>query len=334
MDRASATNIVTLVGWNQVVKVTSADWGIADDSILRVTNYEVGSKQEIEAPDYITGASDRLLYKKGPVTVEGSLSYPVTLEANQAGGFVSGFQVFKMGATLSTYPTRSFTMIGGGGETIENCKIQTCSMSCDAEGSVECQSTVWGVSTSLNESSATTAHPNGDLEDNEMGGSNEKYGRKLSSTVPGNASGITVGSAIISQIPMWDAVKVKGAPKGMFVTGFKLNIDNSLKRNYTMGTQAGASPYALNATSITAGQRKITGSVTWQSDVTGSIASIIGAGMKGLSITIEGIGTLQMLNCIWSAAPIKLNAGGERVVCESSFTALGIDSGFNALTIT
>src|ERR1035437_9570978 len=85
--------IKTLMGWNQAVSLT----GVAGDTdslvfsgstsgILRVNSYNIGSKQEGDAPDFVTGATDRTAYTRGPVTLEGTLDFPLTVENATAGG--------------------------------------------------------------------------------------------------------------------------------------------------------------------------------------------------------------------------------------------------------
>ena len=65
----------------------------------------------------------------------------------------------------------------------------------------------------------------------------------------------------------------------------------------------------------------------------------MGSGIKALTISINGIGaggaakTPYLQNCLWNAAPPTISTG-DRMVCESSFTALGNSGGFDALTIS
>ena len=309
--------IKTLMGWNQIVQVLNPINGSPlTAGILRVNSYNMGSKQEGEAPDYVTGATDRTAYTKGPVTTEGTLDFPITIESGS--GTVPGFSFFKAGAELVSNPQASFEIQGTTlGEMLGGCKINSTTIKCDAKEHVSCSSTVWGVSEGTdNTSSSGNTIP---LEQ-VYGDSNGAQGTSV------------VGQFQLVQIPMWDAVLVTGAPDGMYVIGFSVTIDNALQRNYTLGSGVSRSPYGLNATSISSKQRKITGTVKWQSDTDGSLRAIMGSGIKSLTVAISSVGTMTLSNCLWNAAPPTISTG-DRMVCESPFTALGSTGGFDALTI-
>lgn len=315
MGLGSPNEVLTLMGWNQVVYIDPNEGG---NQVLRVTDYEGGSKQTPDAPDYVTGGQDRTAFTKGPIEIDGTISYPLTFETG--GNTFNGLEMFRLGAELATSPQNSFSVTSSAGETLEGCKVQTTSLSCNAGEPIQCSSTFWGTSIAPNES---------------VGTGNERI---LSGDL-GSPDGIDVaGQFTIVQIPMWDACTVAGAPDDMLVVGFNVQIDNQLQRNYTMGNQTTSSPWGLNATSISAGQRKITGSVTWQSSDIGLIKSVLGAGIEQLTITIKtGIGTtfvMDMNQCLWNAQPPKLSTG-DRVTIETAFTAMGIgEAAFDALVLT
>ena len=303
--------IKTLMGWNQVVYIDDLGGPIpsASGKVLRVTDYEMGSRQEGDAPDYITGIQDRTAFTKGPVTIEGSINYPLTFETGV--NTLNGLTMFKLGANLAANIQNSFSMESTAGEIIGGCKVQTTSISCNAGEPIQCSSTVWGIT-------------------NDSGNTSFASFDRVLTPVPGwgSPSGVSVaGNFTTAQIPMWDAVKIIGAPPGMFIVGFSIQIENQLQRNYTMGDDTSLSPFGLNATSISAGQRRITGTVTWQSDASGYIKAIMGAGIESLNIEIgtlvSGVGmNMLMEKCLWNAQPPKLGTG-DRVTIESGFTALG-----------
>ena len=56
MGLDTPNDVLTLMGWNQVVYIDPNDSGY---QVLRVTDYEMGSKQTPDAPDYVTGRQDR-----------------------------------------------------------------------------------------------------------------------------------------------------------------------------------------------------------------------------------------------------------------------------------
>ena len=309
MSYSDPNLIQTLMGWNQVVYIDENAGLVpsASGKLLRVTDYEMGSRQEGNAPDYITGLQDRTAFSKGPVVIEGSINYPLTFETGV--NTLNGLSMFQLGAILAANIQTSFSMESTAGEIISGCKVQTTSVSCNAGEPIQCSSTIWGVSN--------------DTE-------NTSYSDFLRVETPnpgwGSPSGVSVaGNFTTAQIPMWDSVKIVGAPSGMFIVGFNVQIENQLQRNYTMGDDTSLSPFGLNATSISAGQRRVTGTITWQSDSSGLIKAIMGAGVQSLRITIgaepNGMDML-MSQCLWNAQPPKLGTG-DRVTIESGFTALG-----------
>jgi len=330
----SPNTMQTLMGWNQMVSVNIGSTGY---KALRVSDYSIGTNQTGDAPDYVTGRSDRTAWTKGPVVVEGNLSYPLTFETGT--DTLSGFDFFAQGAALADIvgsgSYEGFSMQVSAGELIEGCYVNNASISCQAEQPIECSSTIWGISLEPNTSDDGNTPPPKYYEADSFG-----IGPSAGTANTGSPDGDNTFRTSLTtvQIPMWDAVKIEGAPDGMYIVGFSLEIDNQLQRNYTMGNQNTASPWGLNATSISAGQRRITGSITWQSDDSGKINTVLGSGIRELKITIGTPTTNQVFtlnNCLWNAVPPRL-APGDRVTCESGFTALGGDgttSDFDALVL-
>ena len=319
--------VKTLVGWNQAVWITD---GSLVRKVLRVTDYNMGSKQTGDAPDYVTGRQDRTAWTKGPIEIDGTLTYPLTFETS--GQTFNGLNMFLFGAKLADDIQGTFGIESTAGEVVAGCKVQSTTISCNAGEPIQCNSTVWGISTQTNTSSG---NPTPFLA-SDAGGSVAKTGLVLGENVDGVFTTV--------QVPMWDACYVQGAPDGMLVVGWSITIDNQLKRNYTMGDQningsVYGSPWGLNATSISAGQRRVTGTLTWQSDSEGVLNYILGSGIDGLTISIRTDSgdfdfIMTMANCLWNASPPRL-ATGDRVTVESSFTALGTGNiDFDAITFT
>lgn len=329
-------NTDTLMGWNQLVQIDFTDLdqdpGLTGGStqVLRVDNYNIGVSQQSDAPDYVTGRQDRTAWKRGPITSQGDLSYPFTL--------TTGIDMFRVAAELANYPKNSFSIESSVHPRMSGCKINTSELACSAENEVTANSQVWGI---VNDSALTTIRSYGDgsrIHWGDGAGGIVLSGKQVgSNSNAGVVEGVDVdGQLLLEQIPMFDACSVVGAPEGMFITGFSISIDNQLKRNYTMGTGSSGdtqySPLGLNATSISAGQRRITGTITWQSDFQGYISQILGSGIASLIIRIANF-ELTMNNALWMAEPPTLSAG-DRVTCQSSFIALGTgDVAFDALLI-
>lgn len=332
----------TLMGWNQLVQIDlsgiESSFGLENTGtqVLRVDNYNIGVSQTSDAPDYVTGRQDRTAWKRGPITSQGDLAYPFTLS--------TGIDMFTVAAELAEYPKNAFSIESSVHPRMSGCKINTSELSCTAENEVTANSQVWGI---VDDDALTTIRSYGEDARISWGGgtvdnaespsslSNKQVG---SSSTSGVVEGVNVDNQLVlEQIPMFDACSVVGAPAGMFVIGFSISIDNQLQRNYTMGTgAAGAdeqySPLGLNATTISAGQRRITGTITWQSDFEGYISQILGSGISSLIIRIAEF-ELTMNNALWMAEPPTLSAG-DRVTCQSSFIALGTGTtAFDALLI-
>jgi len=336
---------LTLMGWNQLVKIIAGSNRYLGGSLgpfgdpgspLRVSGYDIGVKQEGNAPDYITGRQDRSAWMKGPIESQGTLEYPFT--------FRTGIAMFSAGASLVFNPGESFEIESSAHPKLRGCKINTVNISCNAREEIKTRAEVWGIVDTLENTLIDTEEFDplnpGYTNLLDVSSADGDQARRTVGVGFGNIQGITTTgfpNLILEQIPQWDVVRIEGAPTGMHVVGFTLDIANNLIRNYTMGDNTGASPFGLNATSISANQRRVSGTLQWQSNMDGTIAQILGTGLETLIITIfspEGPFVLQMNNCLWNAVAPRLSAT-DRVVVETSFTALGAnEEEFDALRIT
>lgn len=363
-------NFTTLMGWNQLIRIDYSEAAdlfakngtftppAGNQQVLRVENYNIGIQQTGEAPNYVTGRTDRTAWRKGPIISEGSLSFPFTLPTT--GTEASGLAMFLMAAELVKTPGTSFSIESSAHPKISGCKVNNASISCVAEEPVNSSATIWGI---IDEGELAEIHSYGDQYryiwgptadsstgtvqtnlDPQTGTIYLDFADHLNASgFPGQGDGADIGGILeLEQIPMFDAVSVEGAPDGMFVTGFSLEINNELKRNYTLGSgvdgtqRSRYSPYGLNPTSISANQRTITGTITWQSDYQGYISQVLGVGIEKLIIRVANI-KLTLNQCMFNASPPTLSAG-DKVTVESSFTALGTgqnngDDAFDALII-
>lgn len=288
-----------------------------------MTDYSIGVNQVGEAPDYIGGQQDRTAWMKGPIETEGDLTFPFT--------WTMGRSMFQAGANLVRYPDENFKIESSAHPVVDGAKVNNARLSVQAEENVQTSATVWGIA-DLSEDSAFPEITKSKLEGHDdlstiSSGDGDDVIR-TTWTGFGDKDGIATTSfnnLNLEQIPMWDAVTVWGAPEGMHVVGFDLQIDNRLVRHYTMGDRDGASPNALNATSIVPQQRMIRGTLTWQSDMQGNVAQILSVGIETLKIKLygpEGTLILLMKNCLWNAQPPRLSVN-DRVTVESEFTAMG-----------
>ncbi len=109
-----------------------------------------------------------------------------------------------------------------------------------------------------------------------------------------------------------------------------MTFENNLIRNYILGVEGEAS--SLDAFSISAGQRKLSGSMAFQSGTTGQIAYIQNAGVSGAWSTDLNFANLITVSgddyrCLWSAAPPTLNT--QKVVVELEFVLIATTPGFH-----
>lgn len=315
-----------LVGWNQVVTIDFTDLDGAypltapsGTKVLRVESYNIGVRQTSDAPDYVTGRQDRTAFKRGPIVSEGDIRYPFTLGEDGVSG--TGLDLFLVASELAKNPKDTFSVTSSAHPSIGGCKINTSALECQAEAEISANSNIWGI---VDDESIETVHSYGNYD-------------RVDSEDLGEPNGVdVVGQLLLEQIPMFDACSIVGAPVGMFIVGFTINIDNQLKRLYTMGTGESGdtqySPFGLNATAIAAMQRRVTGTITWQSNASGTIKQIIGSGISALEITIAGF-KLTLNKALWMAEPPTLSAA-DRVTVQSSFIAMGTgDAEFDALVI-
>lgn len=335
-----------LMGWNQLVSIDGSGasdlLGFNTTKVLRVSDYNIGVTQDGDAPDFVTGRQDRTAWRKGPIEAQGNLNFPFTLPETGDAATGLGLSLFKAGANLVSYPNETFTITSSAHPSIVGCKVNTVTIECQAKEEIKSNAEIWGI---VGVEDLLEIHSYGDTERSDWGGSDDTYGAAEGGTPDGEET--TSDQLSLEQIPMWDIVKITGAPSGMYVVGFSITIDNRLQRNYTMGTGESAlegsidvqrSPFGLNATSISANQRLINGTITWQSDYEGYISQVIGVGIESLTITIGPEGEDQLIltlnDCMWNAQPPTLGVG-ERVTVQSNFTALGRNEAeFDALTLS
>lgn len=354
---------LTLMGWNQLVFVDAdaanlSALGISDSNILvggfRTTDYAIGVNQTGEAPDYICGRSDRAAWTKGPIETEGDLTFPFT--------YSKGLGMFVAGANLVFSPSAQFEISSSAHPIISGCKVNSVEISVSARETIEMSANIWGIvdEGDLNKFRGDAGLVSGDdisapgavsPDLTAISSADGDQAQRILGVNFGVLAGVEVHPSVgpspdarqtinIEQIPQWDVCEVRGAPPSMHVIGISVRIDNNLLRNYTMGDNSGASPFGLNATSITANQRTISGTVTWQSDMSGNITQIMGTGIECLEFIINGPdGPISMVmgNCLWNATPPRLSAT-DRVTVEASFTALGENRTapveFDALVLT
>mgnify|MGYP001579597145 FL=1 len=314
---------------------------------MRTTDYEIGVRQTGEAPDYITGRQDRTAWRKGPIETEGTLTFPFTLPFTQVGAS-TGAALFIGAANLAKFPNATFIIKSSAHPQVAGCKVQSATISCEAGAEVTARATVWGVIDAQEMADIHSYQPDENAPTRITWGSPADAGYisigGIDTAGSPDGEDVPADTLVLEQIPLWDIISIVGAPTGMFITGMEITIENNLVRLYTMGTGSLGtdnslySPFGLNPTAIGANQRRITGTITWQSDAEGRISQILGAGINEMLIYI-GPWLFTLNNVLWNANPPRL-AVGDRVTVQSSFIALGTGLGqvggaeFDALQIT
>jgi hypothetical protein len=140
------------------------------------------------------------------------------------------------------------------------------------------------------------------------------------------------------QIPMFDQVHIPTGfmPDGienLLPTSVTLTFENHLIRNYILGVDGDHS--SLDAFSISSGQRKLSGSMGFQSGTSGKIAYVQNAGMgdawSGSDTDLNFADLIRIsgddYRCLWSAAPPTLNT--QKVVVELEFVLIATTPGFH-----
>lgn len=296
------------MGWNQTVRVQYGDF----NGVIKVKDFSVGITQKFEVPDLVTGATDRLTWSKGVVEVGGSLNAPLT--ASFANSVIKAANDAATGTGLVTLTS---TVHG----TMQ-AKVNTCRVSCEAEGPIEVSCDLFGRLVTGDVQSSTNGKEEAQVA----------YGGTTNFNGGADPTGL-----VLEQIPMFDQVKVNlsmlpgNQSEGTYLLpiGVTFSMDNKLVRNYVLGLDNSSS---LNALSISAGQRVLSGTMKFQSGQSGQIAYVTnaGAGKQAEGNFLDFAGLIQIDASkyvpIWSAAPPQLNTG--KVIIELEYQLVAVSPGF------
>ena len=290
----------TVMGWNQLVKMVS---GAGTPTTVPVTDYNVGINQAPDVPDLVSGKSDRYVFSLGKIEVQGTINAPLTslvgdtLVANAIG----------LAEDPSLYITCQTSAYGYF--SITGARVNRLTVSANEGEPINISAEIWGVG-DWSGSSAPTSR----LVDQEV--TTAQAGYILEGFAPSEIA------QQVYQIPMFD--QVTGAENLLpvtngVVTSVEIVIDNKLQRNYVLGSTQG-----LDAYSISAGQRLVTGRVSWQSSATGYFDFITGAG-TGTATNLVNFADVFSINLaagrlLFGATPPPVNVN--KLVGEADFTVL------------
>jgi len=321
---------VTAMGWNQIVSVKETDGSTW--KAIKVSDYNVGVKNEFETPALISGLTDKITWSKGLITVEGDISAPLTqtlagnlLKYGLYDSVTQNLTQIDVKCTISN-PTR-------------NAMINSLSITATAEEFIQTKVSLWGV---LGDTTGQYTSSYTDIENPiyEINSDAVYFTASTAAHYPATYSDSSTGYGVndttikLEQIPMFDQVtNVKSlmpdATMGEPIS-VSFEVDNKLMRNYTLGQNT------LDAYSVSAGQREVTGEITWQSN-DGQLGYITIGGTKALSGTISfgGIINLNVTNVValYGAAPPVLTVN-DRVTASCRYQLLNTKYGFMAISIT
>lgn len=320
---------VTAMGWNQIVSVQPTAGG--NWAAIKVSDYSVGIKNDFEVPALISGLTDKITWSKGMITVEGDISAPLTQSLSSKllkyGLYINGaLNQINVKCTISN--------------PVNNAMINSFSITATSGEYIQTKVSLWGV---LND----TGHeyqsdyggidpPSVDINSSAIyfgiGGAGGLASADQTNTSTGY--GATYG---LEQIPMFD--QVTGVSDLMPQSGMgepisvTFEVNNNLMRNYTLGQQT------LDAYSVSAGQRDVTGEISWQS--TGNTAAlgyvtIGGSKTMTASLDFAGLVTLDVTSgvaAVYGAQPPVLNVS-DRVTSSCRFQLLSTTYGFMDLSIS
>lgn len=253
----------TLMGWNQVVWLTDSN------KALKVSEFSLGIKQSFNVPDLITGLTDAITWSKGTVEVTGRLSAPLT-QSFSTSLLAKGLIDPSSGLLDEVWLKASVC------DEIE-AKINSIDISATAGEAITSTIELFG---RLSVGTDYVSNWGKDKDDQTLM-LFESTGTSLSD----EARNAALASFELEEVPMFDRVlnadsflPQETTQSACQVTKIDLKIENNLKRNYVLGSET------LNCYSISAGQRKLTGSVTYISGGDGQLNYVVRAGLGGMAL--------------------------------------------------
>lgn len=287
----------TMMNWRQFISIAEADTyeppsppppAPSGDSykLIPVSSFNLGSKQTFEVPALVASVTDAFIYQQGPITVDGDIAGPLTQNISNT--------LLKNAVSLYVDPLRSlyiFSSLHGG---FEGGKVNSFTITANAEEAINFTANVWARKGDLVYPFSGFSNKSTDIDniyaDERAAG--PKYDpqyiptdKKIDYEYPPESNIDNINPppskvygnhseefSEILQIPMFDTVKNShlllpfsdsdGSNYALPIS-ITFTINNKLLRNYVLGNEGDG----LYAYSLSAAQREITGSISWQSGV-------------------------------------------------------------------
>jgi hypothetical protein len=289
------------VGFVKIVPSTSGAYTISDvPHLIRTTSADINLKQDVTTPDVIDSRYDRTVYQLGPMTVDGSVSFPAIYQLPNNATYTPFELMYRYAATRSsglksdTAPiaegglnqfdmmvkyASSFTEPNEAEFNYKNCIVNTWKFSVNQSDLVTCDVDIIGIN---REDIAGTMKPPC-RSDNVCSTS----GSNCDST-----EGFSIGT---TRVVTWNDARVQlGGPDsssdgdnlfatndntlgyigGEYIRTFEANINNDAERFYTLNAH-------LYAQAIAPRKREVSGSMT----------------LMGRHQTLSNIAVNNQLNC-------------------------------------
>jgi hypothetical protein len=318
-------NNPTIMGWNQRVVAKRGTTG--DVKILKVKSFSVGITQNYDVPDLVTGATDRITWSKGTIDLRGSIEAPMTQSFTDMVLVAADYaSIDPSEAVMQVYSD-----IHGGPYA---CMVNTVTITANEKEPVQITAEFIGrLGVNLHSNSTGTDS----VVMSDSAGTVDGYLTQSAGSLG------TPDPLDVEQIVMFDRVALgTGMNPGtqgctsLLPIGFTLTMDNKLQQNYILG--CGGNWSSLDAWSISAGQRLISGTVRFQSGSNGTIQYVKNVGTTGGD---AGAGDLININdmivvdgtefmVLWGAKPPSL--GVDKVIVELTFTLIARTPGLHRIT--
>lgn len=329
----------TMMNWRHFASIaeqtTSAVPSPIDFTLIPVSNFNLGSKQSFEIPALVASVTDAFIYQQGIITVDGEISGPLTINISNT--------LLKNAISLFADPSRELAIFSSLHGMFTGGKVNSFTITANAEEPINFSANVWarkgdlenpftGHTTNITDVDAGYSEDresvsiydpynteyNPTMYDSEIPRSPEQQVVENPNPPPITINGHHSGSEIL-QIPMFDTVygakyllpfsstiEEEADSFGLPIS-INLTIDNKLQRNYVLGSYYDSTNEkndGLYAYSLSAAQREISGTITWQTGSSDAFRFIKAVRTKQLGAVKLSFGGTNLTNTSGNDAPL------------------------------